>query len=180
MHNLKILILPVILILTACNTVGGAKRSANIAPLSVSFANPSEWTGDKIPNSGICSNDGGKDKAPSLIIKGIPNGTNSILMKYSDKDSINYDNGGHGTIGYKTSDTSTVTIPGIYGERLKLPAPFYAVTKHRSTRRANQGIYLAPCSGGSAHLYSVQVYAVNRIGNESTILGEGSLKLGRH
>jgi len=85
--------------------------------------------------------------------------------------------GGHGIISYKLDkNTSHVVIPSIKGETFNLPTRFSIITKHRGGKYGKtEGAYLAPCSGGKGHVYSILIKAVDSDGKtlESTSLTLG-------
>jgi len=161
---------------------GKYKPAPNMADLEISFSD-SLWTGKKIPAGQQCSMFGGNGATPALLVKNIPDGTNALIMEYSDRDYQPMNNGGHGKVGYNiTSGIHQVTIPSIPGNTFDLPKDFFLVSAHQGTARGKAGAYMPPCSGGKGNLYVVKVKAVYEAPEvkESQLLGEGNLTLGTY
>jgi hypothetical protein len=175
------LLMALTLILDGC-IAGKYKPTANMAGLDISFAD-SIWTGKEIPKGQQCSRFGGNAETPKLVVKNIPAGTNALIMEYSDRSYQPMDNGGHGIIGYYISSGSQqVTIPSVPGHTFDLPKGFFLVSAHQGSTWDKAGAYMPPCSGGNGNLYVVKVKAVYDApeGQESKLLGEGNLSLGRY
>ncbi len=167
---------------TGANTVKYNPVS-NPAKLQISFADP-DWNGKQVPTGQQCQRFGGSNPStPRLIIKGIPSGTNAIIMEYSDRSFYPMDNGGHGKIGYRIAqNTSEITIPSVPGHSLDLPQGFFLVAKHQGFRNKGDA-YLPPCSGGGGNSYYVTVNAVYQATPESKefkLLGQAVLELGKY
>ena len=87
--------------------------------------------------------------------------------------------GGHGVISYKLEkDTKSVIVPAVRGETFNLPTNFKSVIAHRGTKYGKTpGAYLAPCSGGKSHTYTVLIQAVDK---NSLELDTAKLTLGKY
>jgi hypothetical protein len=98
-------------------------------------------------------------------------------MEYSDRDSKNMNNGGHGQISYAlTSAMMKVEIPSVLGHTYALPEPFTMIAEHRGPGWDKAGAYMPPCSGGKDHAYYVTVKAVDG----DKVLATTVLELGKY
>lgn len=152
--------------------------SAGAADLTLSHLDPA-WKDGKgdVPSIGIClaRNDGGKGMSPSIKVTGIPTGTVTLELHFTDEDWSH--EGAHGVVSYKISTGSNpVIVPSFKGETDTLPENFTEISSHEATSLAG-GVYLGPCSGGRGHAYTVYVYAKNADGKE---LAKGKLPLGNY
>jgi phosphatidylethanolamine-binding protein (PEBP) family uncharacterized protein len=150
--------------------------NASAADLIISHIDPA-WKDGKadVPLIGIClsRNVGGKGMSPPMKVTGIPNGTVKLELHFTDEDWKS--KGAHGVIGYKiTAGSTSVVIPSFKGETDKLPPNFEKISAHAGRQ---DGAYLAPCSGGQMHDYTVYVYAKNADDKE---LANGKLPLGNY
>ena len=157
---------------------------ANPAKLQISFADP-DWNGKQVPVGQNCQKYGGKNPStPRLIIKGIPSGTNAIIMEYSDRDWGPMDDGGHGKIGYRIVEgTTEITVPSVPGHTFNLPKGFFIVAPHLAPEWDKAGAYMPPCSGGMGNRYYVTINAVYQATPESKefkLLGQAVLELGKY
>ncbi len=121
----------------------------------------SAWDGKKVPAAEQCQKFGGISPAsPQLSLSGLPAGTDTIVMEYSDRDSKGMNNGGHGQISYAlASEATDVQIPAVLGHTFDLPAPFTMIAAHRGPGWDKAGAYMPPCSGGKKHAYYVTIKA---------------------
>jgi len=170
--------------LTSCAAPNTSDTFSNPAKLDVSFAD-SAWNGKKVPSGQQCQKFGGTNPStPRLMIKDIPQGTNAIIMEYSDRSYAPMDRGGHGKIGYRIPEnTREVTIPSVPGHSFDLPKGFFIIAPHQSPAWDKAGAYMPPCSGGRGNSYYVTVKAVYQASGEKTkfkLLGQTVLELGRY
>ncbi len=139
------------------NQIGDKRIDQSI---NVSFVDP-RWNGEKIPEKEQCKRFGGEPKTPALKITQIPEGTEAVIMEYSDRDWPPMDNGGHGIIGFRIkNDISEVVIPSIPGHEYNLPAGFFIIAEHRGASWDKAGAYMPPCSGGRGNRYYVTIQMV--------------------
>ncbi|MBD5770506.1 hypothetical protein [Marinomonas colpomeniae] len=138
----------------------------------------SAWDGKTVPAAEQCQKFGGLSPAtPELSLMGLPKGTNTIVMEYSDRDSKGMNNGGHGQISYKlTSTEPSAEIPAMLGHTFDLPAPFTMIAAHRGPGWDKAGAYMPPCSGGKDHAYYVTIKAVEG----ANVLATTVLELGKY
>ena len=173
-----------LLSLAGCGSSGGYRLAATTLPgLDVAFAGGS-WDGERVPQSGICSNFGGKDISPSLVVGNIPEGANAILVQFNDLDHPPLSrHGGHGTIGFWIKGGGQAHLPPVTGYSVEMPdGAFIERPALSSGAFASQG-YLAPCSGGKGHRYVADVLAVYKATDstdDSQILAEQRFELGRY
>ena len=135
------------------------------------------WKKNVLPKSEVCSNFNTKvGSTPSIKLENIPVNTTKIVLAFSDESFKGMSVGGHGVISYAIpKNSSMIVIPSIKGETFDLPKDFTTVVKHRGEKFGKTpGAYLAPCSGGKEHVYSVLIKAMN----EDQILDSASLTLG--
>lgn len=119
------------------------------------------WDGVTVPAGQQCQKFGGENPAtPELMVSGIPEGTTTLLIEYSDRDSERMNNGGHGRMTYMFEPTDTVTVPSVAGHTYELPASFAIVEEHRAPTWDTPGAYMPPCSGGKGHAYYVTLKAL--------------------
>jgi phosphatidylethanolamine-binding protein (PEBP) family uncharacterized protein len=136
------------------------------------------WDGKKVPVVEQCQKFGGISPAsPALSLSKLPKGTDTIIMEYSDRDSPNMNNGGHGQVSYSLESAMTqVEIPSILGHTFALPAPFKMIAEHRAPGWDKAGAYMPPCSGGKDHAYYVTIKAVDG----DKVLEQTVLELGKY
>jgi len=150
----------------------------------VAFAD-SDWDGKKIPDGQQCRSYGGQDPStPPLIVSNIPEGTNAIILEFSDRDYIPMDNGGHGIIGFTIPEgTEEVLIPSVASNTFDLPENFFLVREHKQNVLFTPGAYMPPCSGGRGNSYYVTAEAAEMVSMDDltfNILEESILELGRY
>jgi hypothetical protein len=165
-----------------------ASDTSDAAPepgrLGVSFTDLM-WDGKTVPKGKQCQRFGGrKPSTPPLTIKGLPPGTNAIIMEYSDRSYPPMDNGGHGQIGYEIPEgMKEVIIPSVRGHSFDLPEGFFTVAPHQAPGWDKAGAYLPPCSGGRGNSYYVTVKAAHRSSGDSKefeLLDQAVLELGTY
>ena len=152
--------------------------------LEVSFVD-SMWDGKTVPTRQQCQRFGGSNPStPRLMIKGIPPGTNAIIMEYSDRSYPPMDDGGHGKIGYRIPENKKgIIIPSVPGHSFNLPEGFFIVSPHQAPGWDKAGAYMPPCSGGRGNSYYVTVKAVNQSSGEDKefkLLVRAVLELGTY
>jgi len=152
------------------------------AKLIVSFADQT-WDGVKIPNGQECKKFGGNGSTPSLIIEHIPEGSNAVIVEFSDRSFFIMNHGGHGKIGVWLDDQqSSVLIPSVAGETRIVPSSLFIEKEHRGWR-GKEGAYLPPCSGGRGNHYYAEVKAVfkDQVNtSNSRLLAAGEIYLGEY
>lgn len=140
-------------LLSASNTLA--------ADLSVSFQDPASWNGQKIPEGQHCDRFGGSGSTPALTISGLPEGTEAVVVEFSDRDSQRMNNGGHGKIGMRVDNgENKLNFPSVPGHTFDLPGKVFLVKAQRNPDWATAGAYMPPCSGGSGNTYYLTVLAV--------------------
>lgn len=149
--------------------------------LSASLADPA-WTGDGIPEGQQCQRFGGDNpQSPEVKMENIPEGTQAIVLAFSDRSFERMDNGGHGQVAYMITDATTdmVTIPSVPGHTESLPEGFFVVQPHQAPGWDKAGAYLPPCSGGRGNNYFIDIKAVKLKGDQEVgeVLAETSVKL---
>lgn len=144
--------------------------------LDVNFVD-SKWDGVTVPEGQQCQKfDGVNPGTPKLKVSGIPKGSDSVVLVYSDRDSKKMNNGGHGIMSYTLAEgATTVQLPIVAGHTYELPKGFEMIAEHRGAGWDKEGAYMPPCSGGSGHEYyvTVQTYKGN------TVTAETVLELGK-
>ena len=155
-----------------------------ILALELAFAD-SEWDGKTVPNGQQCQRQGGENPStPKILIINIPEGSDAIIMEFSDRNYSPMDDGGHGKIGFRLSEgTKEVVIPSIPGHSFNLPKDFFIIQEHQASSYDNAGAYMPPCSGGIGNFYYVTVKAVKLLSEEDKtfiLLGQGILELGKY
>ncbi|WP_461516715.1 hypothetical protein [Porticoccus sp.] len=166
--------------LSACDSYDYT-RVDQVLPLQVSLADPS-WDGFAIPEGQQCRKFGGDGATPRLLVSGIPEGANAVIVAFSDRSWLLMNHGGHGMLGLWTGGLSdSVGIPAITGESFELPSGMFIEQPHRGGRGA-PGAYLPPCSGGRGHRYVAEAMAVHKGtgGQPTQLLAEGEILLGRY
>ncbi len=144
--------------------------------------NSPAWNGQTVPKGEQCQKFGGiRPKTPELSVIGIPEGTNMLIMEFSDRSFKRMDDGGHGKIGYTLNrQQKKVNIPPVAGHSFTLPPGYFMVAAHRSPKWDRAGAYMPPCSGGKGNAYYVTVKAVKQGGQSSTILAQQEVEMGRY
>ncbi len=145
----------------------------------------SDWDGKTVPVGQQCQRQGGDNPStPRIIVSSIPEGSNAIVLEFSDRDYRPMDDGGHGKIGFLISEgTKEAVIPSIPGHSFNLPNDFFIIQEHQASSFDTAGAYMPPCSGGIGNSYYVTVKAVMLISEEDktyTLLGQGILELGKY
>jgi phosphatidylethanolamine-binding protein (PEBP) family uncharacterized protein len=151
--------------------------STYASAIEVKFAD-NAWDGLKIPTGQQCDKFGGqKPASPKLDISGIPAGSDAIVLEYSDRDSKNMNNGGHGRMSYSINGSfDSVEVPSVPGHSYVLPEKFTMIEAHRGAGWDKEGAYMPPCSGGKDHAYYVTVKTMK--GDKVT--AETVLELGKY
>lgn len=148
--------------------------------LTVTFADES-WNGSKVPYSGVCSANGGKNFTPPISVANVPADANAIIVEYSDRTYTPHNNGGHGKIGYWIEPgKGSATLPAIEGDTRKLGDGAWVEGDNFDTRQGARG-YLGPCSGGRGNLYEADLKAVIKSkdgSGETRVLSKGQIRLG--
>ena len=143
--------------------------------LDVTHGNES-WNGQVVPKTGICTRRGGEGWSPEMLVQNIPDGTEHLELRFTDLDWES--EGAHGIIRMKLSPSfikeGSLTLASFKGETDTLPAGMTAIASHKCGK-CGGGVYLGPCSGGRAHNYVVNIYALDGALN---VLSSGSLPLG--
>ena len=169
-------------------TEGVASDTSNTvsksAKLEVAFVG-AIWDGKTVPTGQQCQRFGGSNPStPPLMIKGIPPGTNAIIMEYSDRSYPPMDDGGHGKIGYRIPEnTKEISIPSVPGHSFNLPEGFFIVSPHKAPGWDKAGAYMPPCSGGRGNSYYVTVKAVYQSSSgkkDFKLIGQAVLELGTY
>ena len=158
-------------------------ESEPVHVLELAFAD-SEWNGDKVPSGQQCHRQGGENPStPRIAVENIPEGTDAIILEFSDRTFSPMNNGGHGKIGFEISaGTKEVVIPSVPGHSFELPEGFFLVQEHKASSYDTAGAYMPPCSGGTGHHYYVTIKAVKVLSKEDktfVMLGQGILELGQ-
>lgn len=182
MNKSMLSVLALLALLGGCASSGYAPVERP-ATLQVAFADP-QWDGRTVPVAQRCRWAGGNGSTPLLRVSGIPAGANALLVEFSDRSYFLMDHGGHGKLGlWLTPGQSSVTVPSVAGESLDLPAGMFVERKHQGWLRGDGGAYLPPCSGGRGHSYYATVKAVYKAsaaGEQSRLLGERTIEMGRY
>ncbi|TXR53979.1 hypothetical protein [Reinekea thalattae] len=136
------------------------------------------WDGMMVPEGQQCQKFGGDSPmTPKLKIKGIPKGSDSLLLEYSDRDSERMNNGGHGRMQFALkANAKKVTVPSVPGHSYELPKGFTMVEAHRGPGWDKEGAYMPPCSGGNDHAYYVTVKSLQG----DKVLAETVVELGKY
>ena len=136
------------------------------------------WDGMKIPTGQQCQKFGGENPStPLLHVTDIPKGSDAIVLEYSDRDSANMNNGGHGIMSYSLTAMSDHTeIPSVAGHTYDLPEKFTMIKAHNNPAWDKEGAYMPPCSGGKDHAYYLTVKAMEG----DKITGTTVLELGKY
>jgi hypothetical protein len=169
---------------TAIPTPSLTPKPTPILALELSFVD-SDWDGKTIPNGQQCQRQGGENPStPRILVSNIPEGSDAIILEFSDKDYRPMDDGGHGKIGFMISKgTREAVIPSIQGHSFNLPNDFFIIQEHQASSFDTAGAYMPPCSGGIGNSYYVTVKAVELLSKEDKtfiLLGQGILELGRY
>lgn len=152
--------------------------------LQLELADP-DWDGKQIPNGQQCQRYGGENPStPRILVGNIPEGSDAIVLEFSDRDYTPMNNGGHGIIGFVIPEGMSETeVPSALGHTFNLPEGFFLIQEHRASSFDTAGAYMPPCSGGSGHSYYVTVKAVELVSIETkefNVLGQGVLELGKY
>ena len=170
-------------IFTACAKY---EPSPNMVNLKASFTD-SKWNAETVPKDEVCQRYNKKGgNTPSITIQNLPQGTNKVILTFSDNNpSSQMTNGGHGIISYKVSEVSnSLIIPSVKGQTFDLPKNFNSEVAHQAGRWGfKAGAYLPPCSGGKGNPYSVKIQTIKEYTDSNKkpmLLGETDLSLGRY
>lgn len=176
-------VVPLLYFLSGCASMVQYKPVPNLSKLEISFSDQ-KWDGKTVPKEFRCGRYGGSGASPALRVNRIPAGTNALIVLFKDLDypPLSYD-GGHGGIRIPVSGQSSIDIPSVPGETAVLPEGVFMEQMHGEPNYFKAGAYLAPCSGGRGHRYVGVVQAVFDASSkqeESKLLGQGSIELGRY
>lgn len=166
-----------ILIAVACFlacSCSGYKSAENVADLSVSFVDP-KWDGQKIPESGRCRSCGGKGFSPALMVRNIPQYTDTLIAEFNDKSAGIF----HGAVRFRISQKSEFVIPSVQEQTLDLPQGVEIESEHRAPF-GDRGAYMAPCGCGSEYVYEATILAIRtEPSGQKWLLGKGKINLGK-
>ena len=180
---LKILAVSGCALLAACQTSGYEAASDNLPSLTVSFADAA-WDGMAVPKGQQCSKFGGSGATPSLVVAGVPDGANAVIVEFNDRSYMELSSdGGHGKVGFWIKGGGTVTLPSVAGETSRLPEGVFVEAKNRATGSYATAGYLPPCSGGKGNAYFADVKAVYKAKSDketSKLLATGGIELGKY
>lgn len=150
--------------------------------LTVSLSDPA-WNGKKVPADQVCKKFGGTQaSSPMLSVEGIPAEADALVLSFNDESYTPMDKGGHGIVRIAHNKGATAQVPAISGETDTLPAGVSVATKHRGTGWSGTGgAYLPPCSGGRGNTYSVDVSAVKKSADGTSVtLAKGKIIMGKY
>lgn len=151
--------------------------SCSAMALEVNFVED-QWNGETIPEGQQCQKfDGVNPGTPKLRLSDIPRGSDSVVLAYSDRNSKNMNNGGHGIMEYTLPEgVSSVVLPTVFGHTYEIPEGYKMIAEHRGKGWDKAGAYMPPCSGGKNHDYyvTIQTYA------GSDVTAETVLELGKY
>jgi len=87
-----------------------------VTGLQSELADP-DWDGKQIPKNQKCQKFGGENPStPRILVGNIPEGSDAIILEFSDRDYSPMDNGGHGKIGFVIPEgESEVEVPLFLG-----------------------------------------------------------------
>ncbi|MFT6925311.1 MAG: hypothetical protein ACJAZP_000891 [Psychromonas sp.] len=151
--------------------------SGAASAMDIKFAD-SAWDGIKIPEGQQCQKFGGNNPStPKWIITGITPGASAVVLEYSDRDSKNMNNGGHGRMSFAIDSTAkNVEIPSIPGHTFDIPPKFTMIEEHRGSGWDIAGAYMPPCSGGKDHAYYVTI----KILKGDMVTAESVVEMGKY
>ena len=165
--------------LTLCFWLSSVANAQDESGLNVSFAD-SSWDGVKVPAGQHCKMFDGNGSSPELLVENIPTGANALIVSFSDRSFRPNDNGGHGIIGqWVEAGQSSAIVASVAGETNTMPEGMFIEAKFRSNR-GSDGAYLPPCSGGRGNEYYATVSAVKKDQNETQVLAETTIEMGRY
>jgi len=161
-----------------------ASTTLTAGDLTVQFADGSGWDGNRVPEGQHCDRFDGSGSTPPLEITGLPEGTDAVIVEYSDRDSRQMNNGGHGKLGLRVdAGTTQVSFPAVPGHTFDLPDGVFLVKAHRNPDWATAGAYMPPCSGGQGNTYYLTVIAARTKNFEKRKfkkLGKAKLVMGNY
>lgn len=138
--------------------------------LDISFVD-GKWDGETIPTGQQCQKfDGVNPGTPKLNLSNIPAGSDSVVLAYSDRNSKNMNNSGHGIMEYTLPEgVSRVQLPIEFGHTYEMTQGFKMIAEHRGAGWDRAGAYMPPCSGGKDHAYyvTIQTYAGDQVTAET-------------
>ncbi|MFP6759830.1 MAG: hypothetical protein VCC99_16685 [Alphaproteobacteria bacterium] len=152
------------------------------AKMKVRFADEA-WTGDTIPEGQWCSKFDGAGATPALLIDGVPDMANGIVVAFNDESYAPMDKGGHGILLFMITPERPIRIPSIAGETTELPDDVIMVKAHKAKSAAYSPgtAYLPPCSGGIGNKYTATVQMVQvATDGRYTVLQTTKITLGRY
>ncbi len=140
--------------------------------LDVSFVDD-KWDGVTVPEGQQCQKfDGVNPGTPKLSLLDIPVGSDSVVLAYSDRNSKNMNNSGHGVMEYTLPEgVSSAQLPIVFGHTYEMPQGFAMTAEHRGAGWDRAGAYMPPCSGGKGNAYyvTIQTYAGNQVTAETVM-----------
>ncbi|WGI20228.1 hypothetical protein [Amylibacter sp. IMCC11727] len=135
------------------------------------------WNGKTVPAGQHCKLHGGKGKTPPMVISGLPEGTEWVLVEYNDRDYKPLSKrGGHGSIGYPVKGSSA-KLPAVKANSSKLAGGAFVHKRAKSKGKYASKGYLPPCSGGAGNRYFADVHAMN---GKKKKLGSARVELGKY
>jgi hypothetical protein len=181
MRKILFLLAGLIIVSGCAGKYVGYKPVKDLVTLEVAFVN-SHWNGLTVPSQGRCKKCGGDGKSPSVVVRGIPDGANAVVIEFNDlNDDELSSEGGHGAIWVAAQNRYEVIIPSIPEETLKLPLGVFLESRHRSST-GQTGAYLGPCACEERHTFVVvakAVYKPQLQGEQALLLGQGELVMGQ-
>ena len=157
----------------AIAALGGAALSQSA--LTVKFTDPS-WDGKRVPKGQQCTFNGGHGATPALEVSGLPTGTVTINLAFSDETYTPMGDGGHGVLAFTVTPKDGVAmLPSVPGQTANLPVGVTIAIPNRTTGKFASLGYMPPCSTFSGNTYSVTATALNVDGKE---LAAGTTGLG--
>lgn len=147
------------------------------APLTLRLADPA-WDGVTIPEGQQCALQGGSGTTPAIEVSGLPEGTTTVDVAFSDETYQPMNDGGHGVIAFAVTPVGgTATLPSVPGGTADLPEGASVATPSRGTGEYASPGYLPPCSGGAGNTYSATVSALDGASKE---LATGKIEIGKY
>jgi hypothetical protein len=109
----------------------------------------SDWDGEKIPDGQQCQRQGGENPStPEIQVGDIPEGSDAIILEFSDRSFRPMDEGGHGKIGFMIPEgTCETVIPSVPGHTFDLPKDFFPCPRTPGSRLLHCGGIYAPMFG---------------------------------
>jgi hypothetical protein len=167
-----------ILLFLSANLIAIGHGGESHSGMQITLGNA--WDGKTVPAGQQCQKFGGNNpKTPEMHIHGVPDGTDKLVLEFSDRSYKKMDNGGHGKIAYLLNQDNfhgNVYVPSVSGHSFDLPKGFKLIAEHRSPKWDKAGAYMPPCSGGKGNSYYATVKAMS--GNK--VLNSTIVELGKY